>query len=242
VEVGLSAFAMGVNVLEDRFDASTLPDLHSSLMVFMPTFLTCSSELANVETAGWIARGCETETVLVVTALPTGIPLEIIVAAREVSSFIGSKRSLLEEFIGRIGRLIGVTVTDEPPLDGVSTLAVGFGRLSGVEVSIRPPTWFENFLFLTVAWFDNFSTEADDTGELLALLTAADGTFLLVFECLDFTSSSILANFPPFPLNGNCFPFGGEGICLGRLSFVGCVFSLLLLRLFCPLSLRRSPN
>ena len=32
------------------------------------------------------------EAVLVVTALPTGIPLEIIVAAREVSSFIGSER------------------------------------------------------------------------------------------------------------------------------------------------------
>ena len=139
VDVGLIAFTMGVNVLEDKLDTSTRPDIHVPLVVFVPTLLTCFSEVVIEETAvsaEWVTRGCKMEAVLVVTALPTGIPLDIIVAAREVSSFIGSERCLLEEFIGRIGRLIGVTVTDEPLLLGVLTTAVGFRRISGVRVFI----------------------------------------------------------------------------------------------------------
>lgn len=46
VEVGLIAFTIGVNVLEDKFDASTLPVVHVPLTVFVPTLLTCFSELA----------------------------------------------------------------------------------------------------------------------------------------------------------------------------------------------------
>ena len=234
VEVGLSAFAMGVNVLEDRFDASTLPVVHVPLMVIVPTLFTCFSEPAVEGTAvlaDWTARGCETETVLVVTALPTGIPLEIIVAAREVSSLIGSERSLLEELIGRIGRLIGVMVTEELPPDGVSTfnLAVGFSRL---RESCGPPTWLDDVLFLIAA---------GDTEELLALLTAAGGTFLLVFDAFDFSGLLTLANLPPYPLGFSFartdFPRtsgGGKGICLTS-TFEEC---LLLLCFFCPLLLQ----
>lgn len=239
VEVGLSAFTMGVNVLEDKFDASTRPDIHMPLTVLVPTLLPCVCELVVEETAVFadgVTRGWETETVLVVTASPTGIPLEIIVAAREVSSFIGSKRSFFE----RRGPLIGVTVTDEPPLDGVLATAVGFRSISGVRVSTAPSTWFANLLSV-----------GGNTGELLALLTASDsGALLLAFDALDFSALLVLTNFPPYPLHSDCFPFtrarffcASEGIlCLGLRSFVECILFSLLLCFFWLLSLCLSPN
>ena len=95
VEVGLIALTMGVNVLEDKFDVSTRPEVQAPLMVSVPTLLNRFGEPIVEDAAlfvDWVTCGCEMEAVLVVTALPTGIPLEIIVAAREVSSFIGSER------------------------------------------------------------------------------------------------------------------------------------------------------
>ena len=122
------------------------------------------------------------------------------------------------------------------------TTAVGFFRISGICEFIRPPTSLATF----------FWAAADSPGKLLALLTAADGTFSLVFDTLDFSSLLVLTNLPPYPLirddfpfTGTTFPFpgdGGEGLSL--LSLVECVlFSLLLLLcLSCSLPLCLLPN
>ena len=127
------------------------------------------------------------------------------------------------------------------------TTAVGFFRISGICEFTRSPTSLATF----------FWAAADSPEELLALLTAADGTFSLVFDTLDFSSLLVLTNLPPYPLirddfpfTGTCFPFsgdewgmdGGEGLSL--LSLVECVlFSLLLLLcLSCSLPLCLLPN
>ena len=138
MEVGLSAFTMGVNSLEAKLDTSTRPDI-PLLLVFVPILLTCLGVLAVKETAvfvDWVGWGCELEAAQVTTGLPATVLLDISEAAREVSNFRGSEISLLEGFRplenGRIGRLIGVTVTAPPPLEGVFTTAVGLRRISGV--------------------------------------------------------------------------------------------------------------
>ncbi len=246
MEVGLIAFTMGVKVLEDKLADSTCPDIRVPLMISVPILLTCLGVLIDGETAvfaDWVTRGCELEeAVLVVTAFPTGIPFEIIVAAREVSSFIGSERCLSEGFtFGKMERLNGVTVTDELLLEEVLTTAVGLRRISGVRVFNGPPTWF-------IKVPADFLIVAGGTGEELALVTAADGTFLLVFDALDFSGLLAFACLPLYPLMSDDFPFtsggGGGEERFGPLSFVKCVFFslLLLLCLFCPLSLCLSPS
>lgn len=239
LEGGLIAFAMGVNVFEDRLEDSTRPDVCMPLLVFVPMDWTCVGVLVVEERAvfaDWVTCGCELEeAVLVMTALPTGIPLEIIVAAREVSNFIGSERCLSEEFIGKIGRFRGVTVTDELLLEDVLTIAVGFRRISGVQVFNGPPT------LLTEVPGNSLIVE----GEELALLTAAGGTVFLVFNALDFSGLLTFTNLSPSPSMNDGFSFTGGGgeESFDLLSFTKCVlFSLLLLCFFCPLSLCLSPN